>query len=177
MPALAVNNVILNPPPAPAAIVISWNAGGYVNQYIEAINEFTYTRRRVEVRGECRSACTMILEVPTVCVAPGAVFRWHHAYDKFTKALHPEVTELMLSRLPPKISARLQGKIGKTYTAQASLDYHDLIELGVKDCDAKTTVATKRSHSKVNIVAAEPPKSAINSILAPFLFTFKMKNQ
>lgn len=136
--------IVLHPPPAPAAIVIRLDTGGYVDEYFAAADLYKSTGRRIEVRGECRSACTIMLEVPTLCVAPGAVFRWHHAYTKETGALHPEVTNQMLSRLPPQIRARLQGKISKEYTAAASLGYKDLVALGVKDCERKTSVARDR---------------------------------
>lgn len=126
--------IVLNPPPAPAAIVITLDKGGVVADYFSAAEKYKLTRRRIEVRGECRSACTVLLEVPTLCVSPGAVFRWHHAFIKETGVIHPEVTEYMLSRLPTRISARLKGKIQKFYTAEASLDYHELVSLGVPAC-------------------------------------------
>lgn len=138
--------IVLHPPPAPAAIVINLDTGGYVDDYFAAAESFTRSQRPIEVRGECRSACTVLLEVPTLCVAPGAVFRWHHAYSKETGVLHPEVTQQMLSRLPPQISARLQGKIGKEYTAAASLNYQELVSLGVPDCRHRTVIAKDYWH-------------------------------
>lgn len=139
---MPLDNVVLYPPPAPAAVVITMNTGGYVDEYFAAAERFKRTGQRIEVRGECRSACTVLLEVPTLCVAPGAVFRWHHAYVKSTGQLKPEITDQMLSRLPYRISSRLVGRIQKSYTPQASLDYKELVSLGVPACKGHTTVAS-----------------------------------
>lgn len=133
--------VVIHPPPEPAAIVINLDTGGVVEEYFAAADAYKRSGRRIEVRGECRSACTIMLEVPTLCVSPGAVFRWHHAYNKETGMLHPEVTEQMLSRLPTRISQRLQGKISKHYTPKASLDYRELVSLGVPSCSGSHTIA------------------------------------
>lgn len=133
--------IVLHPPPAPAAVVITLDTGGLVDEYFAAADAYKKSGRRIEVRGECRSACTIMLEVPTLCVRPGAVFRWHHAYTKETGVLHPEVTAQMLSRLPPRIAQRLQGKISKNYTPQASLEYGELLALGVPSCNGGRAVA------------------------------------
>jgi hypothetical protein len=130
-------NIVLNPPPAPAAIVITHNTGGLVDDYFAAARRFTITGQRIEVSGECRSACTILLEVPTLCVRPGAVFRWHHAYEQRTGVVRSDITDLMLSHLPSRISARLQGRISVNYTAQASLGYSELLALGVPACALK----------------------------------------
>jgi hypothetical protein len=130
-------NIVLNPPPAPAAIVITHNTGGLVDDYFAAARRFTITGQRIEVSGECRSACTILLEVPTICVRPGAVFRWHHAYEQRSGVVRSDITDLMLSHLPSRISARLQGRISVNYTAQASLGYSELLTLGVPACTSK----------------------------------------
>ncbi len=135
---------VLHPPPAPAAVVITLDTGGYVDEYFAAAKLYTESRRRIEVKGECRSACTIMLEVPTLCVWPGAVFRWHHAYIPKTGQLKPDVTEEMLARLPWRIANRLRGKISAKYTPQASLYYDELVALGVPACKGSPTVAEDR---------------------------------
>ena len=126
--------IVLNPPPEPAAIVVTLDTGGYVDDYYAAAERYKMSGRRIEVNGECRSACTVLLEVPTLCVWPGAVFRWHQAYNPKTKVTYPNVTQDMLSRLPYRIANRLQGRVQKFYTREASLGYSELIALGVPSC-------------------------------------------
>lgn len=134
--------IVLNPPAAPAPVIVTLDTGGYVDAYFAMAARYTREGRRIEIRGECRSACTVLLEVPTLCVRPGAVFRWHHAYVKDTGEVREDITEQMLSRLPYRISTRLRGKIQPKYTPQASLGYTELVALGVPPCDTRPAVAT-----------------------------------
>ena len=144
---VAADKVVLNPPAGTGPIVIRNDGGGFVVQYAAAVNRIASSGRRVEVRGSCRSACTMVLELPNVCIDRNAVFKWHQAYDKYTGVRDLTTTEWMLSRLPVKIQARLKGVLTQNYTEKTTLHYEDMRQLGVPDCD---TVASSpkmdRSH-------------------------------
>ena len=61
----------LSPPPSPQPVVVYKDVGGMVSEY-EAQTE-VYRRENREVRlHECRSACTLALSLPNVCVYPDA---------------------------------------------------------------------------------------------------------
>jgi hypothetical protein len=134
----------LYPPPSIVQpVVIKEDGGGIVTDYIKAAYDYKTQNRRVEIRGSCRSACTLALSVPNVCVGPGAVVRWHHAYEPSSGVIRYDISEMMLERLPFRIRSRIQGHIQVNYNPDATLTYRQLVELGVKDCD-DTQVATSK---------------------------------
>lgn len=133
--AVAADKVVLNPPGGAGPIVIRNDGGGFVNQYAAAVERIARSGRRVEVRGSCRSACTMVLEIPNVCIDRNAVFKWHQAYDKYTGVRDLATTAWMLARLPVRIQAKLQGVVTQRYTEKTTLYYDDMRQLGIPDCD------------------------------------------
>jgi len=62
---------------AQAVKVVTNDRGGLLGQRAEEIRTLERTRQRVELRGECLSACTMYLKLPNACVAPDAIFGFH----------------------------------------------------------------------------------------------------
>ena len=118
-------------------IVIRNDGGGDVDEFYNQANKYTRTGQRVEIRGSCRSACTFALIVPNVCVAPGAVVKWHLAYETISKVRRYDISANMLSELPPRIKEviRLEN-LTADYNPRATLTYSQLIELGIPDCDS-----------------------------------------
>ncbi len=152
----------LYPPPSIVQpVVIKEDGGGIVTDYIKAAYDYKAQNRRVEIRGSCRSACTLALSVPNVCVGPGAVVKWHHAYEPASGAVRYDITDLMLERLPFRIRSRIQGHIQVNYNPDATLTYRQLVELGVKDCDNDTQVATSKP------VEIAPPSPAPSYTTTP----------
>jgi hypothetical protein len=151
--------VFLSPPPDVAAIVIHNDGGGVVDSYKNAVRRYAREHRRIEIRGSCRSACTLALAVPTTCVGAGAVLRWHHAYNPQTGAVVLSVTQEMLSMTPVKVRQAVGPFIDVNYTEGATLNYQQLISLGVPDCDWRppetfaTTSPAKDVRTTVDTVA------------------------
>ena len=174
--AVAADKVVLNPPPGKGPVVIRNDGGGFVVQYAAAVERLASSGRRVEVRGSCRSACTMVLEIPNVCVDRNAEFKWHQAYDKYTGVRDYATTQWMLNRLPTKIRARIEGQVTRSYSEKTTLRYDDIRALGVADCDSAPTV-TAKFHTPRKTTVAESVKTPFDSLLAPFLYSFRVKNQ
>ena len=149
--------MFLDVPPVHSPVVITKDYGGFVSRYENAAFDYKEKGIRVEIRGDCRSACTLALTVPNVCVDKNAVVAWHQAYEPDTNRLRPDVTNRMLANLPTKIREHLQGKIQKSYTTDTVLRYEQLVELGVKDCDAPDykapTVAANVVYEPSNVEA------------------------
>lgn len=138
----------LYPPPNNAPVVIVEDGGGLVDKYIEQAHQYALEKRRVEIRGSCRSACIMALSVPKVCVAPGAVVKAHHAYEQRTGNIRPDVTNKMLSELPANVRDRLQGHIYRNYQPDSVLDYSDLRQLNIPDCDNKKVLVKNETKNQ-----------------------------
>ena len=128
------------PPDVKQPVIIREDGGGEVREYEWAMNKYNAERRRVEIRGSCRSACSMALGVKNVCVAPGAVVKLHQAYEKATGVIREDVTNLMTSYMPMRVRNHVEGHITRNYNPYTTLYYDDLIKLGIKSCGETRTV-------------------------------------
>lgn len=98
------------PRPAPAAsgapIVITDDAGGNVMAMMNRRNQLESSGRPVEIRGYCRSACTMLITLPNACLAPDATVGFHAPRLPGTTIIPPLVDEIMASTYRNGIRAR-----------------------------------------------------------------------
>ncbi len=153
----------LSPPPdIKQPVVIREDGGGLVDKYIAQAHQYALEKRRVEIRGSCRSACTLALSVPSVCVAPGAVVKMHQAYELYSGKERPDITNKMLNELPMSIRQRLDGHISRDYSVEATLTYGELRNLGVPDCDKMNPVAKdKTPEKKIRIKILNPVEAVL----------------
>jgi hypothetical protein len=121
----------LYPPPGDGPVIVMKDVGGDVHAYSAQTTAYIQSGRQVRLH-ECRSACTLALAVPNVCVYPDSVLRFHKAYNPITKATNEDVSNAMLSAYPPAVRQRL-GVLTRQYK---SLTGSELIRLGVRDCNA-----------------------------------------
>ena len=140
----------LDAPPPPAAIIITEDRGGVVDKYYRAAYVYRTQKRRVEIRGSCRSACILALSVPNVCVAPEGLVKAHQAYDQKTGLIRPEITKQMLDRLPKQVRSALDGKIETHYSPQGTLDYNKLRSAGIPKCDDEPNYQSSTKDGLIN---------------------------
>lgn len=131
------------PPDIKQPVVISEDGGGLVHEYQQAAFRYNVEKRRVEIRGSCRSACTLALGVQNVCVGKGAIVKWHHAFNQYNRNdIRYETTNEMLSQIPFKIAQTVRPYISIEYNQNATLTYAQLLQLGVPDCDGYNQTVT-----------------------------------
>lgn len=128
-------------PPPPPAIVITEDGGGTVTKYEAMVDRYSAENREVRIMGSCRSACILYLGASNVCVGPNAVVKAHEAYEPYSNRNRPDVTAEMMNRIPARISARLAPYITEHYNKMTTLNYSQLVELGVRPCGSDHTVA------------------------------------
>jgi hypothetical protein len=133
----------LHPPPGDAPVVVVKDVGGYVDEYGRQTAAYFASRREVRLH-ECRSACTLALALPNVCVYPSSVLKFHKAYNPITKQANEEVSAAMMAAYPPAVRERL-GTLTRDYKA---LTGSELIRLGIRECD--------KPQSRVMIARAIP---------------------
>ena len=109
--------------------------GGYVKDYREQTEVYRRENREVRLQ-ECRSACTLALSLPNVCVYPDSLIRFHQAYDEQTRIIDQSVSQDLFLSYPPAIRARL-GALTRQYQTLLGAE---LIELGIRDCTQKRTI-------------------------------------
>lgn len=121
----------LNPPPAPAPVIVTKDVGGLVRDYEAQTKYYRETDREVRVH-ECHSACTLALSLPNVCVYPDSIFKFHQAYNLNDKQTDFGVSRQLFDSYPPAVRARL-GTLTRKFKV---LSGKELIALGVRDCNA-----------------------------------------
>ncbi len=125
----------LSPPPSPAPVIVYKDVGGLVTDY-EAQTE-QYRRENREVRlHECRSACTLALSLPNVCVYPDAQVKFHQAYNAVTREVDLGVSAKLFTSYPAAVQARL-GYLTREYRV---LRGSELIALGMRNCNGDNPV-------------------------------------
>ncbi len=154
----------LHPPPGNGPVIVMKDVGGDVRQY--AAQTYAYIRSGREVRlHECRSACTLALAVPNVCVYPDGVLRFHKAYNPITRAANDGVSDAMMVAYPPAVRERL-GALTRQYK---SLTGSELIRLGVRDCTAPAEPGLTLARANARPVGAQASLSGgIGGLFAGF---------
>lgn len=76
-------------------IVIWNNRGGNVLQMVQYRNKLAASGRPVEIRGYCRSACTILITMPNACLGPKATVGFHAPRIPNTKIIPPVVDQIM----------------------------------------------------------------------------------
>jgi hypothetical protein len=143
----------LSPPPSPQPVVVYKDVGGLVSDY-EARTE-DYRRENREVRlHECRSACTLALSLPNVCVYPDAKLKFHQAYNEQTREADLGVSARLFDSYPTAVRGRL-GYLTRQYKVLSGVE---LIALGVRDCSQgdRVMVASKKPPAPPPVTAASP---------------------
>ncbi len=148
----------LSPPPNPAPVIVYKDTGGLVSDY-EAQTAL-YRRQNREVRlHECRSACTLALSLPNVCVYPDAQVKFHQAYNALTQEVDLGVSAMLFKSYPAPVQARL-GYLTRQYKV---LSGRELIALGMRNCnpghDDGVEIASRKDQAPAAVAqAAEPPR-------------------
>ncbi|HWX77995.1 MAG TPA: hypothetical protein VNY32_10975, partial [Candidatus Acidoferrales bacterium] len=138
----------LQPPPMPAPVVVVKDVGGYVVDYQTQTAIYRLSRWEVKLH-ECRSACTLALSLPNVCVYPDSTLKFHLAYDPHNHEVNSQVSQQLVSSYP----ASVQGRLGILKRKYKVLRGSELIALGVRDCNAP-----KSNEPKIMVASAAPEK-------------------
>lgn len=152
----------LHPPPGEAPVVVVKDVGGYVDQYERQTAWYSMSNREVRLH-ECRSACTLALSLPNVCVYPDSQLKFHKAYNPETKEANDSVSDAMMAAYPPAVRERL-GVLTRNYKV---LTGSELIRLGVRDCNAPREPRVMIARARPKPIAPENPVSdAFGSLVA-----------
>lgn len=139
----------LDPPPMPAAIVVQKDVGGLVRAYQDRTELYRAQNREVRLH-ECRSACTLALSLPNVCVYPSSTLKFHQAYNDITKEVDYGVTNELWSSYPQGVREKL-GTLTRQYKV---LRGSELIAMGVRDCNAPAR------QPRIMVARANPARAA-----------------
>ncbi|MCW2286473.1 hypothetical protein M2323_004286 [Rhodoblastus acidophilus] len=153
----------LHPPPGDAPVIVTKDVGGYVDQYAAMTRLYAETGREVRLH-ECRSACTLALSLPNVCVYPSSLLKFHKAYNPLNKEANDEVSDQLMASYPAAVRERL-GELTRTYKV---LTGSELIRLGIRDCNRPAGPAYAVARARPKPGGAEPGfLSKVAEMLSP----------
>lgn len=145
----------------PAPVVVMKDVGGYVDKYQNQTELYRASDREVRLH-ECRSACTLALSLPNVCVYPDSTLKFHLAYDPRDHRSNLEASRQLFDSYPPAVRARL-GALTRNYKV---LRGAELIALGIRDCNAPRVMVAANASRKGAAASnqAEPQPAEQGSI-------------
>ena len=137
--ALSASAVILPVATAQARepLIVSRDLGGSVMQRYRELNQLRLSNTRVELRGQCVSACTMYLGLSQACVTPNARLGFH---GPFRRGQNKTLAGSSSSQL---MAAHYPTPLRKWFLAEGQYITRDrvawfsgasLISMGVKKC-------------------------------------------
>ena len=120
-------------------------------------NSIAAQNREVRLH-ECRSACTLALSLPNVCVYPDAQVKFHQAYNALTRETDLGVSDKLFNSYPAPVRARL-GYLTRQYKV---LSGRELIALGMRNCtpghDEGVMIASRKDTAPAVAQAPEAPR-------------------
>jgi hypothetical protein len=151
----------------PAPVIVMKDVGGLVADYQSQTAIYRASEREVRLR-ECRSACTMALGLPNVCVYPSSTLKFHFAYDPRNHQTNPQVSQQLFDSYPAAVQARL-GTLTRNYKV---LSGSELIKLGIRDCNEPKPNEPKTNEPRIVVASAaarKPPLAAQAGAEKPLL--------
>ncbi|WP_330084139.1 hypothetical protein [Methylocystis iwaonis] len=147
----------LSPPPSPAPVIVYKDVGGLVSDYEAQTEQYRRENRDVRLH-ECRSACTLALSLPNVCVYPDAQVKFHQAYNAITREVDLDISSRLFASYPAAVQARL-GYLTREYRV---LSGRELIALGMRNCegDNPVLIASRRQRQAPTAIASAAPSGA-----------------
>lgn len=101
------------PGKAPETVVISYGAGGRMDAHYQLYADYKRAKTKVEVRGPCYSACTLVLAyVEDICIADGAFMAFHAVRSKETGARMDWETRIAYTSMPTAIQGWIDDNGG-----------------------------------------------------------------
>jgi len=101
--AAAVPRYVASPP---EKVVIDYGRGGLVAEHNRMYADYRKTHAKVEIRGPCYSACTLVtayIGKDSLCIGDGAFFAFHAVRSAERRELMPDQTARAYSMQPPEI--------------------------------------------------------------------------
>lgn len=146
----------------PAPVIVMKDVGSPVADYQSETAIYRASEREVRLH-ECRSACTIALGLPNVCVYPDSMLKFHFAYDPRNHQTNPQVSQQLFESYPAAVRARL-GTLTRNYKV---LSGSELIKLGIRDCNEPKT--NEPRIMVASAAAGKPPLAAQPGAEKPLL--------
>ena len=103
--------------------IVSNDAGGYLANYVDRVQNLRSCRQRVTFAGRCDSSCTLLLSLPSsqLCITPGAASGFH-APSAPTESGARAAQAYLMSKYPGWVRNWIASQGGLTSTV-VTMDY------------------------------------------------------
>lgn len=122
---------------AQQTIVVKNDRGGLIQSRATTVNRLRASGQRVEIRGTCLSACTMLLGASNVCVSPNATLGFHGP-TSYGRRLVPEDFEhwsrVMASNYSPRLRSWYMNTGRYRLSGYYRLSGREVINMGYRRC-------------------------------------------
>lgn len=137
--AVAVTCAISAPVAAQSALIVQNDLGGSVEERLTMIAALRNEGRRVEIRGQCASACTMYLGLPNACVSRASQLGFHGPQSQYYGiSLPPDQFEywsrVMASNYPAPIAQWFMAQARQTTMGIITISGSQAIKMGAHPC-------------------------------------------
>ncbi len=124
---------------AQSALIVRNDLGGSVAERLTMIAALRNDGRRVEIRGQCASACTMYLGLPNACVSRASQLGFHGPESQFYGiSLPPDEFEywsrVMASNYPAPIARWFMAEARQTTMGIITISGAQAIKMGAQAC-------------------------------------------
>ena len=137
--AFAVTWAVAQPVTAQTTLIVRHDLGGNVQERLSMIAALRNEGRRVEIRGQCASACTMYLGLPNACVSRASRLGFHGPQSQFYGvSLPPDEFEywsrIMASNYPAPIANWFMAEARETTMELVTMSGAQAIKMGAHAC-------------------------------------------
>lgn len=137
--AIALICMIAAPVAAQSALIVNNDLGGSVEERLTMIAALRIEGRRVEIRGQCASACTMYLGLPNTCVSRSSRLGFHGPQSQYYGiSLPPDEFEywsrVMASNYPASIAQWFMSQARETTMGLITISGAQAIKMGAQAC-------------------------------------------
>lgn len=136
---IALACMIGAPVAAQSALIVNNDLGGSVQERLSVIAALRNQGRRVEIRGQCASACTMYLGLPNTCVSRASRLGFHGPQSQYYGiSLPPDEFEywsrIMASNYPAPIAQWFMAQARETTLGLVTISGAQAIKMGAHAC-------------------------------------------
>ncbi|WP_176846786.1 hypothetical protein [Roseicitreum antarcticum] len=120
-------------------IIVERDNGGLLIDRIRYLGALRQSGQRVEIRGQCISACTLYLGLPQTCVSPDTIMGFHGPQSRlYGIALPPADFEywsrVMADHYPPALKRWFLAEGRNEIMGVRQIRGSELIRLGAREC-------------------------------------------
>jgi hypothetical protein len=136
---LALTSSVVAPAAAQSALIVRNDLGGSVEQRLVMIAALRSEGRRVEIRGQCASSCTLYLGLPNTCVSRASQLGFHGPQSQYYGISLPRDqfehwSRIMASNYPAPIARWFMAEARQTTMGLITISGAEAIKMGAQAC-------------------------------------------